>query len=197
MGIVYVSALVFGAGVLLGQTLMAGHDDGEVDCQHGHGELLADVEAEAEPSGSHGDAFSWLLTLRFWVYGALAFGLSGTLLHYLKLAGPVVTPLVAVAMGLFAGALASWVLGVLLRQSVSSGGTIADLVGRSGRVLIGVKPGSIGKVRVFVKGQAVDLLATTDDEGLDQGEEAFIVEVRGEQLHVARASTLLDGEPEP
>src|SRR5690606_3321950 len=61
------------------------------------------------------------LSLRFWVFGLLAFGMVGSVLHFVDLAGPLLTAGVAVVMGFSSGTLASWVFRALTSQHISSG----------------------------------------------------------------------------
>ena len=67
--------------------------------------------------------------------------------------------------------------------SVPGVGTLRE----SGRVLVACARGSRGKIRVTLKGQQVDMLATTDDEAIPVGSEVLVVEVRDDVAHVVRA----------
>ena len=62
-----------------------------------------------------------LASLRFWTFNLLAFGLVGTILHFLKLGGGLVTPLAATLMGLCSGFLAAYTFRLLDRTQSSSG----------------------------------------------------------------------------
>jgi membrane protein implicated in regulation of membrane protease activity len=187
MGYLYLAALVFGAGSLVAQLFASEHD--------GDHEAGGDADGDADgghEGGGHGDALAWLLSLRFWIYGALGFGLSGSLLHFLALSGFGVTLALAIAMGVGSGALASFAVSALGRSTASSGGSSEELIGRSARVMVGFGRGSRGKVRVEVKGQSVDLLATTDEERLAEGETIYVESVDGSELRVARAARLTE-----
>src|SRR5262245_29149243 len=80
MGIVYLAALILGGGTILLQLLAGGdgHDGADADGDHG----------DQGGHGGHGDAglVPIFLSLRFWTFGLLGFGLAGSLLHYLGLA---------------------------------------------------------------------------------------------------------------
>ncbi|HMJ11394.1 MAG TPA: NfeD family protein [Polyangiaceae bacterium] len=182
MGIVFLAALILGAGTLAFQLLSTGDTDG-----NGHG----DGHAHDDPAqdASHGsDGFLPLvLALRFWSFGLLAFGLSGSLLHYLGLLGPGPASLVALVTGIASGLLASWSVRRLQLAQTSSGAETSDLVGQLGRVLVPLSKGSRGKVRVELKGQTLDFIASTDDDLLEAGSSVLVEELRGSALHVSRA----------
>jgi membrane protein implicated in regulation of membrane protease activity len=59
--------------------------------------------------------------------------------------------------------------------------------GGRARVLVACSRTARGKIRVTLKGQQVDMLATTDDESIPAGTEVRVVEVRDDVAHVARA----------
>lgn len=185
MAVFYLAALIVGAGSLVVQ-LFVGHDvQGD----------LAGAGVHLDAGGVHDaghDAPSIgvatiFLSLRFWTFGLLAFGLVGSLLHYLEFAGSTVTLLAAAVMGTLSGVLASWTFFALSRASVNSGAEAEDAVGQVGKVLIGCKKGKIGKIRLEVRGQTVDYLASTDDDALEEGSDVLVEEVRGDTLHVSRA----------
>lgn len=127
------------------------------------------------------------LSLRFWTFTFLAFGLSGSLIHYLDLANSAVTLGVAIALGLGAGLLASLTFRALAGAEANSGATARDAVGQVGRVMIPLSKGARGKIRIELKGQTVDYVATTDDEQLEEGQMVMIEEMRETTAHVSRA----------
>lgn len=192
MGVLYLAALIFGLGTALLQLLMGSGGDADADVAQGdfdHGGFdQADVDhagAEVEHAGP--GILPIFLSLRFWVFGLLAFGLVGTPLHYLDLASPPLTAVFAIVMGVVCGGVASWVFKSLSRQQVSSGGAETDPVGHVGKVLIPLAGSGRGKVRVEVRGQTLDLLATTDEQSIDEGELVLIEEMRDGEAHVSRA----------
>ena len=54
-------------------------------------------------------------------------------------------------------------------------------------MLVACARGTRGKIRVTLKGQQVDMLATTDERQIPVGPEVLVVEVRDDVAHVARA----------
>lgn len=187
VGVLYLAALILGLGTIMVQLLMGGHGDADA------GDTSAGGEHHLETD--HGDAHAEadtgflpiFLSLRFWIFGSLAFGMVGSLLHFLGLGSALVTLVVASVMGVGSGMLASWIFRVLNRQHVSSGAGENDAVGHVGKVLIRVPTQGHGKVRIQLKGQTLDLLATTDEFELLEGEQVLVEEMRDGRARVAKA----------
>jgi membrane protein implicated in regulation of membrane protease activity len=188
MELLFIAALVFGAGALAVQLFMGG-DSGHGDVGgHDAHPVLHDGGAD-HAGGSHGGLASAalvVLSLRFWVFAAFAFGLTGTAVRVLGLAAPLLALLLALAAGVGSGALAVWVFRALARSESSSAVAPDDLIGQLGRVLVPLAPGATGKVRLDLRGQAVDMLATTDDVSIGAGELVLVEAVREHTLHVSR-----------
>ncbi|MCK6532946.1 MAG: hypothetical protein L6Q84_08245 [Polyangiaceae bacterium] len=200
MGILYLAALIIGFGTIALQLAMGGdsHGDADVGGDGADAHLDADAGADADAHGDaehgHGDHghgeggfLPIFLSLRFWTFTLLAFGLSGSLVHYLDLASSPVTLAMAVGLGLGAGLLASLTFRALSKSEANSGATDRDAVGVVGRVLLPVGKGARGKIRIELKGQTVDYVATTDDEQLEAGQMVMIEEMRDTTAHVSRA----------
>ena len=164
MGLVYLAALVFGMGVLLLQVLFGGKDVGHHDAGF----------------------VAFVLSSRFWIFTSLGFGLSGSLIHFFSLAGLVATALIAGSAGLASGVFATLAFRAVRRSSISTTSGVSDAVGQIGKVLVAITPGRVGQVRIELRGQSVDYLATTDDEELARGERVLVEEVRGTVVHVTR-----------
>jgi membrane protein implicated in regulation of membrane protease activity len=182
MELLYIAALVFGAGALAVQLFMGGDSShGDVGADAG----AADHDAGYDAHGGLASAALIVLSLRFWVFAAFAFGLTGTSIRLLELASPLFTLALAIAAGLAAGTLAGWVFRALAR-SESASGVGVDVIGQLGRVLVPLGPAQTGKVRLQLRGQIVDMLATSDDEAIAVGELVLVEGVNEHTLHVAR-----------
>ena len=204
MGVIYLGALIVGLGTILLQLFMSGDGDADADAG-GHDVAMdadADVDADVGAAGHevdvHGHAghgghdltggfLPILLSLRFWTFGLMAFGIVGTLLSYLGLAAPLLTAALALGMGVGSGFFASWGFRALARATTQSGAQTGDVVGQVGKVLVRCARGGRGKVRVELRGQTVDYLATTEAEELAEGELVLIEEIRDGEVRVARA----------
>jgi membrane protein implicated in regulation of membrane protease activity len=179
MGVIFLAALVFALGVLALQFL--------------GGSSESNGEAHVPPGDAHhpphemSGALAIFLSLRFWTFGLLAFGMLGALLHFLKLASGSVTVALASAVGLSAGLLVTKVFQLLQGQNVDSSVHVSDAVGHLGKVLVPCGRLQPGKVRVEVRGTVLDLIATTDDEQIENGAAVLVVDVRGTTAQVSRA----------
>lgn len=181
---VYIFALIVG-GLLLGASLILG--------AHADHDASPDAHGGAEPAAS-GDPqgiesfLVWIVSVRFWTFFAAFFGLTGLLLDGFGLVGSSwLAGGLAVGMGAFAGFFASWLVRVMTAESSNSAVMASDYVGKSGRLLVGFGPGSVGKVRIEVKGSTIDLLCVAMDEHTYEAkDEVLIVEMDGTRARVAR-----------
>jgi membrane protein implicated in regulation of membrane protease activity len=179
----YLAALVFGLGMFAVMAFSGSHAHG------GSGGEMAAGEAggkELELASAHGggDWASIVLSLRFYMFAAIAFGIVGAPVAWLGLASPVATFVAALLTGLILGFFATQAWRALQSQTLSSGAEAADLVGQVGRVLVACEQGRPGKVRLRVRGQIIDCLATTDEARLAAGTAVVVQELKGERVHV-------------
>jgi membrane protein implicated in regulation of membrane protease activity len=175
----YIGSLLFG-GVLLGASVLGGHDhdagghDAGHDAAHGGGQQNA-AAAGLLP----------LLSLRFWAFTLAFFGLAGTVLTVGGLGA--LTPVVAGGFGLGSGYAAARVLRGLARRPLGLLGDGAANVGREGRLLLPVRPGQRGKLRLSVGGISTDLLAETEGaDALAAGDTVLVVGMRDNVALVER-----------
>lgn len=185
VGLIYLAALIIGLGTQVLQFVMAhagGGDAGhEIEVHDGAEHDISHAETESGVGG----AAALFLSMRFWTFGLMAFGMVGAAIHYLNLAGVLVSATVSGVFGIACGLLAAAVFRNLTR-GVSSSETSADAVGQVGRVLVPAEKGHAGKVRIQLKGKVVDLLATSESD-LSEGDEVLVVEMRGTDAHVEPA----------
>ena len=176
MWLLYAAAFVLGAGILLVQ-LVSGDDGHHLDVGHDFG---------TDGGGHHPTEGPGLMSIRSLSYGVFAFGFVGGTLHVMGLARPNV----ALAMGLAAGVAATLAVGLTFRElgdpAVSGEAGFHEARGATARVLVPCGRDRSGKVRVALKGQTVDMLATTDEDEIPAGVEVVIAEVRDMVAHVSR-----------
>ncbi len=172
---VYLGALIAGAGTILLQVILAS----------GHGDADAHGEGHA---GDH-DAGAWtvLLSTRFWTFLLLAFGLVGTMLTLFRLASFGLSLGLALGSGVVAGLVAALTFRALRRSQASTSASIDDAVGKLARVVVPCAKGRIGKVRVELKGQSVDLMAMTVEDEIGTGAEVVVEEINGGVARVVKA----------
>ncbi len=176
MSLVYLIALVLGGGTLLVQLLSG----------LGHG---ADHDWAAAHHPLHGPG---LLSTRSLTFGLLAFGLVGAPVHILGLARPVAALALAVASGLASGLLVGLAFRTLGNPEASGAASLLEAKGLTARVLVACAREQRGKVRVALKGQLIDVIATTEATLIPAGASVRIVEVRDEVAHVVPAE---EGKP--
>ena len=203
----YVFALVLGAVLLTVSVVFGGHSDTDADLDveadadldadlDGHGGLSpADVgqqglHTHVAHAGSPVGLFGTLLSLRFWTFFATFFGLTGVLLQGLGLLSGTATPLlVSTAVGLVTGYTTSSVIRYFARTPTGRVPSRDAYVGKTGRVLVPVTEGGLGKVRVEIGGTTVDVLARVDGDGeLAAGEQALILQMDDTTALVTRDS---------
>ena len=124
------------------------------------------------------DGGLWLpfLSLRFWTFGLVTYGMTGILLDFLQnmLAFPV-----ALVTGITLGWVISYAFHRLKKSSVSSGTTLEQNRGQEGKVLLAIEKGKIGKIRIKQGGQLVDIPAqTNDDDRIEEGAKVLIVRIK-------------------
>ena len=115
---------------------------------------------------------SWLpiLSLRFWTFFSAFFGAAGTAISILGGFNGLQTAVTAVAIGYISGLVATKVISKLQRQTVDSRLSKYDYLGQSGKVLVPIGHGSKGKVRLHIRGRALDCLAdSVSGDVLDAG----------------------------
>ncbi len=180
MGLLYLLALVLGGGLLIVQLVGGAHHGGGHFAHFGDSDHLGGADHHAQQGPG-------VLSTRSVTYGLFAFGFVGTALHALRLAGEPLALGVAVA----AGAAATLGVGTALRRlgdpAASGEAELLEARGRSGRVVVPLSREQRGKVRVQIKGQAVDILATTSGDELKTGADVVVVDVRGDVAEVVAA----------
>ncbi|WP_106089842.1 NfeD family protein [Enhygromyxa salina] len=172
---------------------MGGDHDADTDFD---GDADLDVQADADLDthadaghDAHGDIggfFGVFGSMRFWTFFAAFFGLTGLVLDGLDLA----TEYAALGLAIGVGFTTGWAaVTVIRRLSANDTGVVAgvgDYVGKSGEVLISAGPGRLGKIRIELMGTTVDVLAESDDELISRGEQALILEMRGNKAIVVK-----------
>lgn len=191
MGLLYLFALILGLGVLLVQIGFGKlHDVGQGAGDAPGGAHDGDTGRDIGTSGAHvqGDegVVGLLLSTRFWVFTLLGFGLSGTLLHYATTVGPILTALVATFAGFTSGIFAALAFRVARTSSISSTAHASHAVGKVGRAIADCQKGGLGKIRIELKGQVVDFLATTDEPQIARGEAVLVEDMKDGIAHVSK-----------
>lgn len=183
MTYLYLFSLVVG-GVLLGASLLlGGHSDTEA-----HPDAPTPASAD-DPQGIESLLFS-LFSVRFWTFFLAFFGLTGVLLTALTDVPRWAIAILAVLMGLGTAGFAAFVFGRLGAEGTNSSASSADYVGKTGRLLVGCGPDTIGKLRLEIRGSTIDVLCVAiDARTYAVHEEVIVVEMDGLRAKVARTRT--------
>ena len=164
---VYLAALAFGL-VLIGASVLqgdgSGHDSGDGD-DHGGGDA------------DHGAFLTNLLSLRFWTYALGAFGMSGTALTLLHVAPAVHVP-VSLVLGFVVGAGVAALFRSLGRGSATGPASTEAFLGSEGEVVLPLLPDGLGKIRIHVGEQDLELTARTGGPAIEIRERVVVVRFR-------------------
>lgn len=198
---VYLFCLVLAGGLAILSAFgdLADTDAAASDLDAGlDGDLDVGADADAVDSG-----FDWarVLSMRGLLYAVFGFGLAGTLQVWLldEPAGGVATVVTSATTGLVLG----WTVDRLvdLVQGVSTPDREGDagFEGLAARVLVPIRPGEPGRIRVLRDGRTVDLRALPHgrpDSDPSGWEKVVVVEVRdGHALVVPAGDVDLELEP--
>jgi hypothetical protein len=147
----------------------ADHDVGHADHDVAHaGQGALQTGHSAGPviaaAGSWSDSLLVFLSIRFWTFLLAALGLTGLLLDLLGFPAAVSAPVAAVT-GLGCGFGVTRIFDYLRRSTMGTTVSVRGLAGSEGVVVLQVRPGKLGKVRISMEGPDIDLPAITRDEG--------------------------------
>ncbi len=148
-----------------------------------------DVDVDLDPELGTGDGISFsalpLASMRFWLFFADTFGLTGVLLSLLGLAPPVVFALASL-VGTSLGYVGFSLFLHLQHETITGDTSLRALCGHEARVLVPIRGDQVGKIVVERMSGRVELLARFDAQGdLIRGEEVVIVSVRDGVAEVA------------
>ena len=165
---VYLAALAFGL-VLIGASVLQGdgHGSGQGD---GHGD-------GHDGDADHGAFLTNLLSLRFWTYALGAFGMAGTALTLLKVATPVHVS-VSLVLGVVVGAGVAALFRSLGRGSATGPASTEAFLGSEGEVVLPLLPDGLGKIRLHVGDQDVEVPARTVGVPIEIRERVVVVRFR-------------------
>ena len=137
-----------------------------------------------------------LFSLRFWTFGSCCFGLAGLLLTTAQNVVNLGLSAFGIAVlsggiGLACGSLVAGIVRTLQQRRADSLVRANDILGLPGTVTLPFGCDRKGKVTINVRGTTIDFVALTDDpKGFKQGEQVFVVEMKGNQLWVVSEELL-------
>lgn len=192
----YLAALIFGLGMFAVQALSSS------DAHHGeHPALPGSADAHAgdtwlahhthAASGADAGWASIFISLRFYMFAAIAFGAVGAPVTAFGAVGFGLTLGVALLTALLVATGATLAFRALGRSTLSSSSSPSELRGQVGRVLVACEKGRKGKVRLTLRGQIIDFVASTDEQRLAPGAGVIVQEVHADGVHVCAAPSEL------
>jgi len=183
----YIVAAIVGGGLVL-MTLFSGHGDA------GH-EVSADHDVSGDHDIAHGDVWLPFLSLRFWTYFLMVFGLTGISLTTIARSVEPVAALLSAGTGLGVGLVVSFLLHWAKRMQADNATRSQDFLGREATVIVPIRPGLEGKVRVEVKGETIELLALPYEEReIAREENVVIVSLENDRARVIPRDELLENQ---
>lgn len=178
----YLVAAIVGLGLIIFTALAGGHD------AHMDHDLTGDAEVHWDDIG-----IAPFLSLRFWTYFAATFGLTGSVLTFMRLQNQQQNLIASIVGGLVVGMLVHFTMRALRRSESSSAAHVDDLIGREGKLLVGAREGQPGKVRIDVKGDLIDMLALPESgKSAEAGETVYVLAIENDRAIVARREDLLE-----
>ncbi|MCK6512505.1 hypothetical protein L6R29_21455 [Myxococcota bacterium] len=209
----YLISLIAGGALILVSVLFGGDSDSDVEA---HGDLDVqgdlDVHADVDVHGEvgHGEVSIatesgvaselWLpfFSLRFWIFFAAFFGMTGTLLSLLTTTNPLLAGLLSGGVGFVSGSAMAWAIHFIQKRDVSSGIAASEYLGQSCEVLLPLEAGELGKIRVTIHGTQIELTAQTEEERpLERGEKAFVIGYADGVARIVRHFKELDEATRP
>ncbi len=161
--------------------------DADVDADADHAMVVADL-AEV---GTAAVFAGWkpFLSMRFWTFGLASFGATGAMLYAFVPAA--VTLAAAIPTGLVIGTGVAAMFRYLKRSATGQVASAESYRGREARVLLTIRPGGMGKIRIPVDGPDVDMLARTREAAeIPIGTKVLIVTVDSDVAEVIPMPTL-------
>lgn len=185
---IYIVAAILGGGLVIASVLF-GHGE------HASGDSGHDAQIDVHGHADGGEAHVWIpfLSLRFWTYLVAVFGVAGLLLSKFTTLIEPMPAILSGGTGLVVGLLVSFLMRVAKKLEVDSSTKTQDFLGAVGRVVVAIRPGQEGKIRLSIKGDTIEVLALPNEfETLEIGSEAIIVSMENDRARVISRSELLE-----
>ena len=164
---VYLAALAFGL-VLIGASVLQG-DGGGHDSGDGHGDGHGDAD--------HGAFLTNLFSLRFWTYALGAFGMAGTALYLIGVGAAVHVP-ASLVLGFVVGAGVAALFRQLGSGTATGPASTEAFLGSEAEVVLPLLPDGLGKIRLHIGEQDLELPARTGGPAIEIRERVVVVRFR-------------------
>lgn len=200
MLIAYIFCAVLGGGLILLSLFGGGHGHGH-DISHDIGHDVGhDVGHDAghghdshEATGQHDGPWIPFFSLRFWTYQIGVFGAMGLILSLMNESVEPTRAFIAAGTGFVSGLIAAAMVRWIQTHEADSTARDRDMLGLRARVTVPIREQQLGRIRATVKGELLDILATSEDRlALPEGSEVVIVGMEDGRATVMPLDILLE-----
>lgn len=184
----YIGAFILGGILIAASILLGGGDDSDFDNEmeldkdfdlnvDKDFDLNADKDFDIQLDGAGDtDSEGWLpfLSMRFWTFALACFGMSGALMSVLGTSDLLSAP-IATVTGVTLGWIVAYIFHRLKNDVVSSETSIRTYINHEGKALLPISKNKMGKIRLSLGTEVVDIRAITNDPTPIQHSEKIIV----------------------
>jgi membrane protein implicated in regulation of membrane protease activity len=189
----YIIAAIVGGGLVIVSALFGGETDHSVE-HDAPGDLgSSDVDVHHGHDFHMSEVLHWVpfLSLRFWTYFLMSFGLIGVILRLATDVPEPMTAWLAAGSGFAIGLSAMVLLRLAAKMEGDSSTRTEDLLGVQAKVVVTVRPDQMGKVRCRVKGDTLEFLALAHEEQtMEPGEDVVIVAIENDRARVVPLASI-------
>lgn len=183
--VVFGTIMVIGFLVLLLSLLLGEIGEHAGDIAH---EIVVehDVEGTFDHNGDveHQEGGPSVFSLRFLAAFATGFGGGGAIGRFYDL-DYFISSLIGLGLGVVVGIILYFIVSFLYKQQASSGVSVAELVGKTAMVIVGIPQGGTGQVTLTHKGATVTQMAkAASGQVVNQGSSVTIKAVTGDYVIV-------------
>ncbi len=204
---IYLGSFIFG-GVFVLLSVLAGLGDADVDFDADadfdvdmDADVDADFDVDADADADQaldvetrvGRKYRPWFSFKFYTFAACFFGLTGLFLSLIGMGESLFGISLSAGMGLLAGITVSYLLHLAGSEAAAVRATKErEFLGAQAKVLLPIKEGERGRIRVTIGGRTVDMRAETEEEGvvLDMNDECFVLDIEEDVAKVIDAKSL-------
>jgi hypothetical protein len=185
----YLATLGFGCSLIVVSLLLGGAEK-SFDKELSFDKSLSLEDKSFDKAPDSPVVWTPFLSMRFWTFGAMSFGLAGTLLTLMGVPAMLVL-MVAMVAGSGMGIAAAWFFRALKGEEVSGDTSFERYTGEEARVVVGIRSDQPGKIAVHTLAGRVEMPATTRDvHPIAAGSVVIVASVRDGVADVSQLPTM-------